>query len=90
MVSLQPLIDVLRGRKNDPKAMKEALSKMALESHQQAALERAIVVCSGELGLTGDQFLACLPEQFERELQKPSRIETTFTPTPPPSLQPRD
>lgn len=77
MVSLQPLINAFKG--NDPKAINQALASVAKERRQQIALERAFHTCS-DRGLEGDDFWACTDLEFTKELEKPSRIMTTFSP----------
>lgn len=78
---MQSILNAIRG--NDPKAIEENLRKLALERNQQAALDRAIRKCSikAEAGeIDPDRFWSCVPQEFEKELDKPTLVRVQFTP----------
>lgn len=81
MPSLQSIVDAVK--KRDPAEVQRALQGVAKDRKEQAALDAAIRTCSNRVDngqIPDSSFWACVPEEFQNELQKPSRIATTFTP----------
>lgn len=89
MVSLQPFANALR-RGNSPSAISSELSKIAKETHNEQALERALRTCSVQIDSTGqplegDAFWVCTDKEFTKELGAPVRIKTQLSVEGPPT-----
>jgi hypothetical protein len=85
LVSFQSVVDSFRNKKDDPKAINEQLAKLGSDRRTQAAIDNALRTCSGKVqdgAIDKDDFWVCVPQEFEREMQKPMRIQTEFTPKP--------
>lgn len=81
MVNLQSIVDAVK--KKDPAEVQRALQGVAKDRKEQAALDAALRTCSQRVDsgqIPGSTFWACVPEEFQTELQKPDRIATTYTP----------
>lgn len=82
MPSLQSVVDAIRGKRDDPRAIAESLSKLGKDRETQAAVDNAAKVCmdrvtTGEIPM--ERYYTCQAEEFIRQLERPSRIGTDFT-----------
>jgi hypothetical protein len=79
---MQNVVDTIRGKRDDPKAIAESLSKLGRDRETQAALDNAAMICANRVrdgGLSPDKFYTCQADEFIKQLQRPSRIGTDFT-----------
>jgi hypothetical protein len=81
MVNLQSIVDAVK--KKDPAEVQRALQGIAKDRKEQAAMDAALRTCSSRVDngqIPETSYWACVPEEFQNELSKPSRIATQYTP----------
>jgi len=79
---MQNVVDAFRGKRDDPRAIAESLAKLGKDRETQAAIENAANICSQRIQdgeIPQEKYYSCQAEEFQRQLERPTRIGTEFT-----------
>jgi hypothetical protein len=78
---MQNVVDKVRGNRDDPKAIADALNKLGRDRETQAAIENAGHICSQRIldgQMPPEKYYSCQAEEFRKQMERPTRIGTEF------------